>query len=125
MAILAGAVVLSGLRLDGEVFYRSVTVAAILRYAVPYIAVAFAGAILLYQIALAFETRLNPAELLLPRLRVAGMAERMLTLTVVLFAVPCWWWLGAVSSGVPLGVDNRQPRRGGGAVAGRSVSAGP
>ena len=123
MAILAGAVLLSGLRLDGEVFYRSVTLTAVLHYAVPYITVAFAGAILLYQIALAFETRLNPAELLLPRLRVAGMAERMLTLTVVLFAVPWWWWLGAVSSVVQLGVNHRQPRRWVETVSGLTFSA--
>lgn len=123
MAILAGAVLLSGLRLDGEVFYRSVTLTAVLYYAVPYIAVAFAGAILLYQIAMAFETRSNPAELLLPRLRTAGMAERMFTLTVVLFAVPWWWWLGAVSSAVQLGIHHRQPRRWMETVSGLTFSA--
>ncbi len=123
MAILAGAVLLSGLALGSEVFYGSVTLTAVLYYAVPYIAVAFGGAILLYQVAVAFETRSNPADLLLPRLRTAGMAERLLTLTVVLFAVPWWWWLGAVSSAVQLGVHHRQPRRWMEAVSGLTFSA--
>lgn len=123
MAILAGAVLLSGLRLDSEVFYGSVPLTAVLYYVVPYVAVTFAGTILLYQIALAFETRPDPAELLVPRLRVAGIAERMLTLTVVLFAVPWWWWLGAVSSAVQLGVNHRQPRRWVETVSGLTFSA--
>ncbi len=111
MAILAGAVLLSGLPLGRPVFYGPVPLTAILYYAVPYIAATFAGAILLYQIALAFATRPDPTELLLPRLRVAGIAERMLTLTVVLFTVPAWWWLGAVSAVVQVRVNHRQPRR--------------
>ncbi len=111
MALLGVAVLLAGLPLDGAVRYPSAAITAALYYAVPYVAAAFGGAIFVHQVALAFDTRPRPADLLLPRLRAAGIAERLLTLTVVLFAAPWWWWVGALSGVVQLGVNHRQPRR--------------
>ncbi len=111
MALLGVAVLLAGMPLDGAVFYGSARVTAALYYAVPYVAAAFGGAILLHQVALAFDTRPRPADLLRPRLRTAGIAERLLTLTVVLFTAPWWWWAGALSGVVQLGLNHRQPRR--------------
>jgi len=111
MALLAVAVLLTGLPLDEAVPYGSAAVTAVLYYAVPYTAAAFGGAIFLHQVALAFYTRPRPADLLLPRLRAAGIADRILTLTVVLFAAPWWWWVGALSGVVQLGLNHRQPRR--------------
>lgn len=107
MLVLAAAVLLAGVSLRTEVMYGSRAVTAMLYYAVPYVAATFGGAILLYQIALAFKTRTSPADLLTIRLRVAGMAERMLALTVVLFLQPVWWWVGAVSYALQLGAGHR------------------
>lgn len=111
MALLGVAVLLAGLPLDGAVFYGSAAITAALYYAVPYVAAAFGGAIVLHQVALAFDTRPRPADLLLIRLRATGVAERLLTLTVVLFAAPWWWWVGALSGVVQLALNHAQPRR--------------
>lgn len=107
MAILALAVLLAGISLRTEVIYGSRAVTAMLYDAVPYVAATFGGTILLYQIALAFDTRTTPADLLTPRVRLVGMAERMLVLTVVLFLQPVWWWVGAVSYALRLGASHR------------------
>ena len=111
MMILAAAVLLAGVSLRTEVIYGSRGVTAMLYYAVPYVAATFGGAILLYQIALAFKTRTSPVDLLTIRLRLAGMAERMLALTAVLFLQPVWWWVGAVGYAVTLSVNHRQRGR--------------
>ncbi len=111
MLILAGAVLAAGLPLNRLVFYRSAALTGILYYAVPYVAATFAGAILLYQFTVAFETRDDPEELLQPRRRVGGMLERLVTLTVILFLSPWWWWAGVLSFLPQAGVNHRQPRR--------------
>ncbi len=111
MVILAGAVVAAGLPLGRDVFYRSAALTGIFYYAVPYVAATFAGAILLYQIAVALETRPNPEELLQPRPRVGGMLARLVALTVVLFLSPLWWWTSVLSFLPQAGVNHRQPRR--------------
>lgn len=111
MLVLAAAVLLAGVSLRTEVIYGSRAVTAMLYYAVPYVAATFGGAILLYQIALVFKTRTSPVDLLTIRLRVAGMAERLLPLTAVLFLTPVWWWVGAVSYALQLSANHRQRGR--------------
>jgi hypothetical protein len=100
LAVLALAVVLAGVPLGSEVTVGSLAVTGVLYYAVPYITVTFAGAILLYQIAVAFHTRRHPEELLTPGPRVLGMVVRAAALTVVLFLHPGLWWIGLVPLGI-------------------------
>ena len=113
LVVLVLVVFLAGLRLDTTISYGPRGLTTILYYAVPYVAATFAGAILLYQLAVAYETRSNPEELLAPRMRVAGIVERALALTVVLFLTPALWWLGAVPYAVRLwtGRDHQRPGR--------------
>jgi hypothetical protein len=124
LILLAGVVLVSGLSLQSDVFYGPLRLTATLYYAVPFVAASFAGAILLYQVAVAFSTRPDPEELLLPRMRVAGIVERLVTLTVVLFLMPAWWWLGAVSAVAQVGANHRQPRRWVETVSGFAYAAG-
>jgi len=109
--ILAAAVLLAGLPLDVPVASGPPALVAMLYYAVPYVTVTFAGAIIVYQVALALETRADPTELLQPLPRVLGMFERLVTLTIVLFLPALWWWVGAVAAVVQAGTNHRQPRR--------------
>ncbi len=113
LVVLVLVVFLAGLRLDTTISYGPRGLTPILYYAVPYVAATFAGAILLYQLAVAYETRSNPEELLAPRLRVAGIVERALALTVVLFLTPALWWFGAVPYAVRLwtGREHQRPGR--------------
>ena len=108
LGVLAGAVLVAGVPLDHAVKYASAGLTAVVYYAVPYVAAMFAGAIVMYQIAVAFNTRGNPPDLLAPRLRITGMVERGLALTVVLFLQPALWWLGVVPYVAVLLAD-RQP----------------
>ncbi len=109
MVVLALVVFLAGLRLDAPISYGPRGLTTILYYAVPYVAATFAGAILLYQLAVAYNTRGNPEELLALRPRVAGIVERALALTVVLFLTPALWWLSGVSYVLRLWVNRRRP----------------
>ncbi|MDR7520150.1 MAG: DUF3307 domain-containing protein [Armatimonadota bacterium] len=109
LAVLAAAVRVAGLPLGGEIPIGSPALTAVLYYAIPYVAVTFAGAILLYQVALAYRTRSSPEEFLTPRLRVAGYAERGLLLTVVLFLAPAFWVLGAAWYLLRFGLDRHRP----------------
>ena len=85
------AVVASGLSFDTQIVYASPASTAVLYYGIPYLAVTIAGAILVYQVALAFRTRPDPGGVLAWRERLAGMIERGLALTVVLFLRPSLW----------------------------------
>jgi hypothetical protein len=67
----------------------------VLYYAIPYVTVTFAGAVLAYQVALAYATRPDPEDLLRPQLRAAGYLERGVLLTVVLFLAPLAWTVAA------------------------------
>lgn len=96
LAALAVVVLIAGLPLGDRVGYGSDGLVTVMYYAVPYIAATFAGAILIYQIAVALRTRQHPEELLAPGPRAAGLAARTLALSLVLFATPLWWWIGAV-----------------------------
>jgi hypothetical protein len=104
--VLAVAVALSGLAFGADIAFGPPGLTAILYYAVPYVTVTFAGAIMLFQLAVAYHTRSNPGDLLAPGLRVAGYAERGLTLTAVLFLGPVFWWIAALWFGGRL-VANR------------------
>jgi len=105
VGILLLGVLAAGLSLDRVVTYGSPAVTGAMYYAIPYVAATFGGAVLVYQVALAFETRANPLELLGPSLRVRGVAERALTLTVVLFMAPLWWWVGALTTALQVGAN--------------------
>ncbi len=105
VGILLLGVLAAGLSLDRVLIYGSPAVTGAMYYAIPYVAAAFGGAVLVYQVALAFETRADPLELLAPSLRVRGVAERALTLTVVLFAAPVWWWVGALTTALQVGAN--------------------
>lgn len=111
MGILALGVLAAGLPLGREVTAGSPALTGALYYAVPYVAATFGGAILVYQVATAFGTRPHPIELLGQLLRAAGIAERALTLTVILFLAPVWWWVGGVTTAVQLGANRRQRGR--------------
>jgi hypothetical protein len=108
LGALVVAVRLAGLSLRGDVSFGPPGLTAILYYAIPYVAATFAGAILLYQLAVAFKTRVRPEDLLRPPLRVAGYAERGLVLTGVLFLAPALWWLGVVWYGLRLGFERKR-----------------
>lgn len=111
LGTLALAVLLAGVPLAADRVFVTPALTAVFYYAVPYVAAVFAGAILIYQVALAFQTRAQPETLLSPGPRTAGMVERLVTLTVVLFLAPWWWWLGAVTAALQWGANQRQPRR--------------
>lgn len=98
IGILVIGVLAAGLPLDREVFYASPAVTRVLYYAILYVAATFGGAILVYQVAVAFSTRPNPLDLLSSPVRALGMAERAFTLTVLLFLPPVWWWVGGVTT---------------------------
>lgn len=100
LTALAGVVLAAGLPLRGEPGAAPPELAAVLYYAIPYIAVTFAGAITLYQLAVAYGTRPRPEELLMPIARIAGYAERGTLLTLVLFTAPVFWALAALWCGV-------------------------
>jgi hypothetical protein len=108
LGALIVAVWLAGLPLRGDVSFGPPGLTAILYYAIPYVGATFAGAILLYQVAVAFKTRARPEDLLKTRLRVAGYAERGLVLTGVLFLAPALWWLGVVWYGLRLGFERKR-----------------
>lgn len=91
LTVLLLAVLASGLSFDAQIVYASPAATAVLYYAIPYLAVTVAGAILVYQAALAFRTRSDPGLVLAWRERLAGMIERGLALTVVLFLRPSLW----------------------------------
>ncbi len=107
LGVLAVAVVVAGLPLDADVSFGPPGLTAVLYYAVPYVTVTFAGAIILYQLAVAYRTRPSPGDLLGPSLRVAGYAERGLTLTAILFLEPAFWGIAAAWYGGRL-IANRQ-----------------
>jgi hypothetical protein len=96
LGILAAAVAVSGLAFDTDVAFGPPGLTAILYYGVPYVTVTFAGAIMLFQLALAYHTRSTPGDVLAPGPRVAGYAERGLTLTAILFLGPAFWWIAAL-----------------------------
>ena len=91
LSVLAIAVMVAGVPFDAEIVYASPAATAVLYYAIPYLAVTIAGAILIYQVALAFRTRPDPGHTLVWRERLAGMIERGLAVTVVLFLPPRLW----------------------------------
>ncbi len=105
------AVLAAGLAPDAHVTYVSPRITSVLYYAIPYLTATFAGAILLYQIALAFHTRPNPAQALTLAPRFAGIIERGLALTVVLFLPPSLWWVAAVPAAVILWPDRTERGR--------------
>ena len=106
VGILLVGVLVAGLSLDSDVIYLSPAVTGALYYAIPYVAATFGGAILVYQVAVAFATRPTPLDLLGPPVRALGMAERAFTLTVLLFLPPVWWWLGGVTTAVQVGTSS-------------------
>ncbi len=110
LGALALVVLVAGLPLGRQVGYGSDGLVSTMYYAVPYVAATFAGAILIYQIAVALGTRPDPNELLLPALRAAGLAQRALAVSLVLFAGPMWWLVGAT----PFVVAWARAGRGGG-----------
>lgn len=101
LGALALVVLIAGLPLGRQVNYGSDGLVSAMYYAVPYVAATFAGAILIYQIAVALGTRPDPDELLSPGLRTAGLARRALAISLVLFAAPMWWLVGAIPFVVP------------------------
>ncbi len=108
--LLIGALV-AGLSLDSDVTYRSPAVTGALYYALPYVAATFGGAILVYQVAVAFATRPTPLDLLSPPVRALGMAERAFTLTILLFLPPVWWWVGAITTALHVGATSGRRAR--------------
>lgn len=93
LVVLALVVLAAGLPLDAQIV-SAPEAAAVLYYAIPYLAVTVAGAILIYHVALAFSTRPDPGGVLAWPARLAGMVERALALTVVLFLPPALWPAG-------------------------------
>lgn len=109
LAVLGLAVTAAGLPLGAEIIYRSPATTGVLYYAVPYVAATFAGAIMTFQVAAAFATRAEPVQWLLPRLRVEGIAARGLALSLVLFAAPVLWPLGALPFVLRAVADRHEP----------------
>ncbi|MBI3997475.1 MAG: DUF3307 domain-containing protein [Armatimonadetes bacterium] len=107
LGVLATAVWLAGLPPGREIITGSPRLTGGLFFAVPYVAVTFAGAILQYQVAAAFATRAHPTDLLLWRLRTEGIIMRGVALTIVLFLTPGLWWLGALPFAARLVADGR------------------
>ncbi|MGH2625842.1 MAG: hypothetical protein ACRDHY_04240, partial [Anaerolineales bacterium] len=83
---------------------------------------AFGGAILLYQLAVAFRTRPDPDTLLAPRTRVAGIIERAFSLTVILFLAPALWWLVLVSVVIRVWNGRKHPGRWAEAISGAALA---
>lgn len=108
--LLLGGLVM-GLPLGRDVIYRSPAVTAAMYYAIPFVAAAFGGAIVVYQVAVAFQTRPDPLELLNPATRALGIAERALALTVLLFLAPVWWWVAGVTTALQVGVNHGRRAR--------------
>lgn len=108
---LAAVAGLAGLPRDASLTLGTPAVTGVLYYAVPYVTATFAGAILLYQLALAYRTRRRPEDLLSPGPRVAGYAERGLILTGVLFLAPAFWAVVAAWYAVRLMAGRHQPGR--------------
>ena len=96
LTVLVLAVLASGLSLETPIVYASPAATAVLYYAIPYLAATVGGAILVYQVAVAFRTRSDPGLVLVWRERLAGMIERGVALTVVLFLPPQLWPVGAL-----------------------------
>ncbi|HYM91098.1 MAG TPA: DUF3307 domain-containing protein [bacterium] len=111
LGALAAGVALAGVPVGAEISFGPPAVTAALYYAVPYIATTFAGAIVVYQLALAYHTRSSPGDLLSLRLRAAGYAERGLALTAVLFLAPMFWSIAALWYGVRLIASHHRPGR--------------
>jgi hypothetical protein len=95
LAALAVVLVVAGVSWRAEWAFTSPQLTAAMFYGIPYVAVTFAGAIALYQFALAYGTRSRPEELLAPLPRLAGYVERGAVLTALLFAGAAGWWLVA------------------------------
>jgi hypothetical protein len=93
LLVLAIAVMISGVAFDAEIVYASPAATAVLYYAIPYLTVTVAGAILIYQVAVAFRTRPDPNQTLVWQERLGGMIERVLALTIVLYLPPRLWAL--------------------------------
>lgn len=102
LGALAAGVVLGGVPIGAKISFGPPALTAALYHAVAYIAVTFAGAIVVYQLALAYHTRSSPGDLLSLRMRAAGYAERGLALTAILFLAPAFWSIAAVWYGVRL-----------------------
>jgi hypothetical protein len=96
LSVLAILVLIAGTPFDAEIVYASPAATAVLHYAIPYLTVTVAGAILIYQVAVAFRTRADPNQTLMWRERLGGMIERTLALTVVLFLPPRLWPIALV-----------------------------
>jgi hypothetical protein len=95
LAALAVVLMIAGVPWGAEWAFASPQLTAAMFYGIPYVAVTFAGAIILYQLALAYGTRSRPEELLAPGPRLAGYVERGVVLTVLLFAGAAAWWVVA------------------------------
>jgi hypothetical protein len=93
---LAAAVLAAGLSFTEEVVLGTPGLTAALYYAIPYVGATFAGAIVVFQVAVAYRTRGHPGDLLKPALRLAGYVERGAVLTGILFFGPASWWLAAL-----------------------------
>ncbi|MDR7420308.1 MAG: DUF3307 domain-containing protein [Armatimonadota bacterium] len=110
LAVLAVIAALAGIPLRTTVSLGPPALSAALYYAVPYVSVTFAGAVVLYQLAHAYRTRPAPEELLMPGPRVAGYVERGLLLTGFLFLTPVFWWIGAVWYALRFGLSRGKGR---------------
>ncbi|MDQ7858820.1 MAG: DUF3307 domain-containing protein [Armatimonadota bacterium] len=95
LAALALVLLIAGVPWDAQWAFASAQLTAAMFYGIPYVAVTFAGAIVLYQLAVAYRTRSRPEDLLAPLPRLAGYLERGGVLTVLLFGGPGAWWLVA------------------------------
>jgi hypothetical protein len=91
LAALALVIPAAGVRAGADFTIGSPAVTAVLFYSIPYVTATFAGAILTYQVALAYQTRPEPEDLLRPRLRSLGYLERGILLTMMLFFAPILW----------------------------------
>lgn len=107
--VLGGLV--AGLPLGRDVIYRSPAVTTAMYYAIPYVAAAFGGAIVVYQVAVAFHTRPEPLELLRPATRALGILERALALSILLFLAPVWWWVAGVTTALQIGAHHGRGAR--------------
>lgn len=95
LAALALVLAVAGVPWGAQWAFASPQLTAAVFYGIPYVAVTFAGAIVLYQLAVAYGTRSRPEDLLAPGPRLAGYVERGTVLTVLLFGGPGAWWVVA------------------------------